>query len=61
MKYNSSSRLILSDRKESKQEVENTNNYLALSYFDNKEGDEELNDNQGSFYGFKYIHLLYLI
>ncbi len=37
MKYNSSSRLILSDLKESKQEVENTNNYLALSYFDNKE------------------------
>jgi hypothetical protein len=52
---------MTSDRKESKQEVENTNNYLALSYFDNKEGDEELNDNQGSFYGFKYIHLLYLI
>ena len=38
---------MTSDRKESKQEVDNTNNYLALSYFDTKEEEEDgLNDNQ---------------
>jgi hypothetical protein len=51
---------MTSDRKESKQEVENTNNYLALSYFDNKEGEEELNDNHGSFFYINFIFLSFI-